>query len=206
MDEKTAELRDIFVETTGAKSTTESQAEQRGDLSEGDPGAVDERLRDLLGRLNERGGLGTELSADELVTLVRAFHDGDDDAAIADRLGADPATVFAARTNCHLVRERDRSGPADPQAVRGRLVDGDDPATVAAALAGGSDGGLDPDAVERQATAIAADRRSTRVNHRFRDAFAELLTDADLSSTHAAEAREDGLSEAAEDIETNVSF
>jgi hypothetical protein len=44
------------------------------------------------------------------------------------------------------------------------------------------------------------------VNHRFRDAFADLLTDADLSARLAEDARRDGLEEATEDIETDVSL
>ena len=44
------------------------------------------------------------------------------------------------------------------------------------------------------------------MNHRFRDAFSDLLTDADLSTRLAADARRDGLKEATEDIETDVSL
>jgi hypothetical protein len=44
------------------------------------------------------------------------------------------------------------------------------------------------------------------VNDRFRDEFRTLLTDADIEDAHAATARDDGLREATEDIETDVSL
>jgi len=53
---------------------------------------------------------------------------------------------------------------------------------------------------------VAADRAATHANERFRDAFADLLTDADLSGRLASDSREDGLREATEDIETDVSL
>jgi hypothetical protein len=186
MDDKTAELRDIFLDATGGEETvTERQAERRGSLVDvDDPAAVDARLRDLVTTMRERYDFETDFDPDAYVRLIRGFYDGDDDESLADALDSegvlradgeavDADTVRRARLDCHLVRERDRADDA-PAAVRERVV--------------------------------AAEREATRANHRFRDAFAELLTDADLSGRLASDSREDGLREATEDIETDVSF
>jgi hypothetical protein len=45
-----------------------------------------------------------------------------------------------------------------------------------------------------------------RVNGRFTDEFAELLTDADLEEGLTDDVKDDGLDEATEGMETNVSF
>ncbi|SEA21083.1 hypothetical protein SAMN04488065_2267 [Haloplanus vescus] len=58
----------------------------------------------------------------------------------------------------------------------------------------------DSDAAERSRD------RSVRTNHRFRSEFVDLLTDDALSERLASDSREDGLREATEDIETDVSF
>ena len=45
MEEKTEQLRDIFMEVADEESVTESQAQQRGSLLPGD--SVDDRLADV---------------------------------------------------------------------------------------------------------------------------------------------------------------
>lgn len=168
MDDKTAELRDIFLDATGGEGTvTERQAERRGSLVDvDDPETVDARLRDLVAAMRERYDFETDLDPDGYVRLIRGFYDGEDDATLADALGVDTDTVFRARLDCHLVR-KDDEGTAAVEASRERAV---------------------------------------RANDRFRDAFTDLLTDADLSGRLASDSREDGLREATEDIETDVSF
>ncbi|AZH23858.1 conditioned medium-induced protein 4 [Haloplanus aerogenes] len=169
MDDKTAELRDIFLDATGGEETvTERQAERRGSLVDGDadPDAVDARLRELVATMRERYEFDTDLDPDAYVSLIRGFYDGADDAALADALNLSADTVLQARLDCHLAREDDDETPA----------------------------------VE------ASRERAVRANHRFRDAFVELLTDKDLSDRLASDSREDGLREATEDIETDVSF
>jgi len=168
MDDKTAELRDIFLDATGGEETvTERQAERRGSLVDGDdPDAVDARLRDLVATMRERYDFDTDLDPDAYVALIRGFYDGADDATLADALDLSTEAVLRARLDCHLVREDDDETPA----------------------------------VE------ASREQAVRANHRFRDAFADLLTDDDLSDRLASDSREDGLREATEDIETDVSF
>jgi len=199
MDEKTAELRDIFVETTGSEGVTERQEAARGSLLDGD-GDVEAPLREVLATMRERYDFSTTLDDDALLDVVVGFHGGRSDDAVAADLGVDADEVRTARLDLHLVADADCDAPFDFARLRARVHDDEDTDAIAAAL--------DAEAadVERYRPVAAAVVASTRVNDRFRDAFSELLTDADLSTNHAADAREDGLREATEDIETDVSF
>ena len=225
MDDRTAELRDLFVETTGEEAVTESQTPARGSLSGGDgDDAAAERLSALVGEMTDRYDFDSDLPEPDLCRVVRAFFDPETesadpgswsaaaDVAVAALLDADAdgEAVFRARMDLHLVADADRDAPV-PYADLRALVseadsgngDGDDAdATLAAAL----DADADPATVRRYRRAAEADLASRRVNHRYRDAFADLLTDADLSTRLAADARRDGLEEATEDIETDVSL
>jgi hypothetical protein len=198
MDDRTDELRDLFTEVTGEETVTESQSERRGSLADIDEDAVAERLRDVVGRLREHHDFDTALDDDALVRVVTCFFADESDAGIADALGTDEPTVFRARMDLHLVREADRDAPLPMDELR-ELIVADVPLDERAERLD-----ADREAVEHYSQVIAADRRSTRANGRFVDEFAELLTDADLRDSHAADARESGLEEAAEDIETNT--
>ncbi|MFB6243662.1 MAG: conditioned medium-induced protein 4 [Halobaculum sp.] len=203
MDEKTAELRDIFVETTGEDSVTEGQSDDRGSLV--DESDRDERLRELLEQLREQCGFSTALDTDAHERIVRAFCDGADDEEILDRLtearddlDVDHETVVRARLDLHLVRASDREAPFDFSRLR-RLVREDVPLDERAER-------LDADeaTVAHYSRVVEADLAATRLNERFRDGFAELLSDADLADRLASDARRDGLEEATEGLETDV--
>ncbi|GAA0215092.1 conditioned medium-induced protein 4 [Halobaculum roseum] len=198
MDEKTEELRDIFLDTTGGDTVTERQEEGHGSLAS-DPD-VEGRLAELVGRMRERYEFASDLADEDLVRLVRLYFDGADDDAIADALSVPPEAVFTARMDLHLVRESDREAPFDLSRLRSLYVD-DVPLDERAAELDAEE-----ETVARYSEVVAADARSTRANDRFRDEFAELLAEQDLKGGHTEDAREDGLREAAEDIETNVSF
>jgi len=222
MDEKTADLRDIFVETTGSDTVTERQGESRGTLTDRDAAATDERVRELVAALRDRYGFSTNLDDATYARIARASFEESDDEAIADRLGGDetrdaeetgdaddgdgrvdPETVRDARLDLHLVRERDREVDADAFAyedVKRLTAAGRSIVECADAL------DADPDAVARYARVARVDVTSTRANDRFRDELRDLLTDAEIEGSHAADAREDGLEEATEDIETDVSL
>ncbi|GAA0723749.1 hypothetical protein J2744_001283 [Halorubrum trapanicum] len=234
MDEKTADLRDLFVDATGAETVTERQDAARGTLSDRDEGATDERLRELVAAMRERYGFSTPLDDDAYALVARGRFGGADDAEIAaavrDALAeredgegdgsdaeADPVdaeTVRKARLDLHLVRESDRDIEADGDESEGDTAD---PPFEYAALkrltaAGNSivecaeELDAEPDAVAKYAAVARADLTSTRTNDRFRDTFRDLLTDADIEGSLASDAREDGLREATEDIETDVSL
>ena len=231
MDEKTAELRDLFVETTGEEAVREEQSAARGSLSAADDAAVDEQLDRLVAEMTDRYELTAELAPADLRRVVRAFFDPETggagpeswstaaDAAVASSLRAevDADTVFSARMDLHLVADADRDPPFSYAALRDLVLEGrsdagsgadetpadDRDAALAASL---EDEGVDPATVRRYRRVVEADLASRRVNHRYRDAFIDLLTDADLSSRLATDARRDGLEEATEDIETDVSL
>ncbi|MFW5948437.1 MAG: conditioned medium-induced protein 4 [Halolamina sp.] len=199
MDDRTEELRELFVETTGEETVTEDQVEDRGDLADGvSPEAAERRVRELVGQMRERYDFESGLDADALVRLVTEFYADESDADLADELDVDEETVFLARMDLHLVRESDREAPFRLADLRELIVDDVPPAERAERLDAA------PEAVEQYAHVVEADMRSTRANDRFTDAFVELLTDADLKARHAADARESGMEEAAEDIETNT--
>jgi hypothetical protein len=239
MDEKTAELRDLFVDATGSETVTERQDAARGTLVDRDDEAVGEGVRDLVGAMRERYGFSTPLDDDAYALVARGRFADADDAAIAaaireeleareesdgdaeeDRSDAeldpddvDAATVRKARLDLHLVRESDR----EVEAGDDESDTGADPPFEYADLkrltaAGNSivecaeELDAEPDTVAKYATVARTDIASTRANDRFRDAFRDLLTDADIEGSLASDAREDGLREATEDIETDVSL
>ncbi|WP_144905017.1 conditioned medium-induced protein 4 [Halobellus captivus] len=251
MDEKTAELRDLFVETTGEETVTESQSAARGSLaSDRDEEAVDTELDHVIETMRERYDFASSLSTPDLRRIVRAFFDPDvagvdagswsdaADAAVASSLSAavdsessavdvDAETVFRARMDLHLVSDADRESPVPYERLR-ELVSDRSPdvadESLAAELSAATDVGIDvaadadvdvaadadvdvdADAVRRYRRVVEADLESRQANHRFRDAFTDLLTDADLSTRLAEDARRDGLKDATEDIETDVSL
>ena len=219
MDEKTAELRDIFVETTGSDTVTERQAESPGSLTDRDEAAVRERVGELIAAMRERYDFSTDLDDAAYARIARARFELDDDAAIATALAAgddaggegddhEPVAVDAdavrdARFDLHLVREADREvddAPFEYADVKSLTAEGRSIVDCAEAL------DADPDAVAKYARVARVDLTSTRANDRFRDEFRDLLTDAEIEGNHAETARDDGLKEATEDIETDVSL
>jgi CRP-like cAMP-binding protein len=199
MDEKSERLRDIFVDVTDGDTVTESQDPETGSLLDRGEGA-EERLRAVIEAMAERYGFEADLDTPERVALVRAYYGGEDDDAIAASLDTAVETVVRARTEMHLLREREVAFPFDRDDFRER-VDGD---ATAEDLASEFD--VSPAAARRYRRAVEVERRSTTANERYRDAFEEVLTDADLIDRLARPAREDGLREATEDIETDVRF
>ncbi|SEO55227.1 hypothetical protein SAMN04487948_103193 [Halogranum amylolyticum] len=199
MDEKTAELRDIFIDTTGSDTVTESQEEARGSLTE-TGGQTDVRVAEIVGTMREKYTFVSGLDDDDLHTVVERFYEDESDADIATAVGVDEDTVFDARMDLHLVRETDRDAPVDLDELRRLLVEETSIEERAAAL------GTDETVVSHYSEIVEADLESTRANDRFRDEFEELFTDSALTNRMASDAREDGLREATEDLETDVSF
>ncbi|EJN59651.1 hypothetical protein [Halogranum rubrum] len=199
MDEKTAELRDIFIDTTGSDTVTESQEETRGSLT-GTGEQTDARVTELIGTMREKYTFVSGLEDDTLQTVVEQFHESKSDADIADAIGVDQETVFNARMDLHLVRETDRDAPFELAKLRALHVD-ETPLDERA-----NELGADESDVAHYSEVVEADLESTRANDRFRDEFEELLTDSALTNRMAQNAREDGLRDATEDIETDVSF
>lgn len=198
MDEKTEELRDIFIDATGSETVTEHQAESPGSLAED---ATDgERVRELLTELHDTHEPETDLDTGDYETLARLFFEDADDETIAEEVGIDTATAFRARLDCHLVRESDRDAPFDIDELRSLLVADVPPAECAEQL------GVEQSVLDEYVAVVETQLASTRANARFRDGLAELLSDEELGERLAAGSRDDGLDEATEDMETNVSL
>ncbi|MEF8813258.1 MAG: hypothetical protein V5A55_05510 [Halovenus sp.] len=200
MDEKTEELRDIFLDVADEETVTESQEATRGTLV-GDSEDVGERLRGVISSMREEFTFRTDLSDSALETVVREFYEGAADAEMAASLDVDEQTVFWARLDLHLLHEEELARTVDaPDAVRTRHADGTTPAEVAEAV------GIDESTAERALALVDTQDRARRVSYRYRTAFEEILTDADMTVQFTADALEDGLEEATEGAETDVDF
>lgn len=198
MDDKTAELRDIFLDVADEETVTESQAESHGTLA-GDRPPVDDRLVDVVERMRERFAFETDLADDTYAAIVRRYYDDQSDEAIAVATDLALGTVFVARMDLHLIRESD-GDQVDLSALRERIDDGGDPLAAAATL------GLDDETAQRAIAVVRAQDRSRRVSHRYRSEFEEILTDADMAVRLTASVHEDGLADATDDMETDVQF
>jgi len=197
MDEKTEELRDIFVSVSGEETVTERQREVRGSLTDE---RGEDALAEVVAAVRERYEFRTDLDDAELTTVAAEFYDGADDAEIAAALSIPRRTAFRARMDLHLVTDEDLDPAFDADAAADRLDDGDSPEAVAEAL------DTNTDAVRRFALARETRNRSLRANGRFRDRFDEALADADLAGRLTERVLDDGLDEATEGMETDVSF
>lgn len=197
MDEKTEQLRDIFMEVADEGTVTETQTEQRGSLVRAD--SVDDRLADVIERMRDRFGFETDLETERLCAVVQQFYDGDTDEETAEAIGVSPDDVFEARMDLHLLRDDEGTG-VDHAPLREHLGDGLSDTEIAATV------GAEPGQVTRARRVIETERRARRVSHRFQTEFEEILVDADVAVQFTAEMQEDGLEEAAEDIETDVDF
>lgn len=173
MNEKTEELRDIFVDVAGEESVTESQAESPGSIT-ADEADVDGRIVAVIERMRERFDFETDLADDALVSVVRGFYDGDDDATIADEADVAPEAVFRARLDLHLFRDEDTDAPFDVAALRTRPDD--DVATLAADLE------TTADQVRHYRRVVVAQNEARQVSQRFQSEFEEALADAGLTT------------------------
>lgn len=200
MDEKTEELRNLFVDITDESTVTEEQEESHGSL--GSEESVDERLQEIVSQMRAKYEFTTSLSDDALVTVVKGFYVDDSDAEIARELGDEPSseTVSRARIDLHLLRDRDLDAPFDLDELRTLLADGADTATCAAEL------DVSESTIRRYRRVVEAQDEARRVNERFRSEFENVLHDRELSDRMTEDIQQDGLEDATEGMETNVSF
>jgi len=200
MDEKTRELRELFVEVAGEETVTEPQEPARGSL--GSDQGVTDRLADVIESMRERYAFRSSLSTDALVAVVRGFVAGQSDAEIAASIEGDPApeTVARARLDLHLVADRDRQAPFDLEALRDALEDDRSVSAIADAF------DVHESTVRRYRHVLTVERQRRAVNDRYREEFERLLADRDLAERLTAEVRETGLEDATDGMESNVSF
>lgn len=207
MDEKTDALRDIFLDVAEDPTVTEPQEQGRGSLQSG-PEDVSERISTVIEALVETFEVSVPLSLEQSTQVVEKFYAGAEDDTIADHLDVSPEVVFTTRMALHLVREAEKPAPGRTARIREyddpEATDPTDTERLDTALVDGID--LDQAELERAVAIVRATNRARRVNHRFRMAFEEVLTDADLSVRLTSDAKRDGLAEATEDADVNVDF
>ena len=196
--DNTEELRDIFEDISDEDTVTETQEDSRGSLTR--EHASGERLREIIGRMRENHEFESSLSDDELVTVVQRFYDDATDTAIADGLGASRRDVFRARLDLHLIRDRDTDAPFDLAALRDLLDDDRSTGEIADAL------DVSGSTVRRYRRVVEAQNEARRVSDRFRSEFEDALLEAGMGEEFTDEMADDGLEEATEGTETNVSF
>lgn len=200
MDEKTRELRDLFVSVAGEETVTEHQQESRGSLASAPH--LEERLTELIEAMRDRYGFRTGLPTSSLVSVVRGFFEGRSDAEIAESLAGAPSpeTVARARIDLHLVTDGDREAPFDLDELTELLAAGRSNAEIA------DEFDVHESTVRRYRHVVEAEDRRRAVNDRYREEFERLLADRDLAERLTDEVRETGLEDATEGMETNVSF
>ncbi|MCG1004339.1 MULTISPECIES: hypothetical protein [Halobacterium] len=191
MDEKTEELRDIFVDVAGEETVTESQEDTHGTLASEED--VEARLRETVAEMHETLDFETSLSVEDLTALVERFYAEDSDADIADELGVDEETVIEARLDLHLLREADTDAPLD------RVREADEPvADLADEL------GVDEATVGHYQRVVETREERRRLNDRYRAEFENALQDRELSERLTSSVHEDGLEGATEGQETDI--
>lgn len=200
MNEKTEELRNLFMDVTNESMITEEQEEGRGSLSS--DAQIEERLARVIAAMRDRYSFSTTLSDDELVTVVRGFYADESDAEIARSLGdaALAKTVSRARLDLHLLADDDLDAPFDLAALRDLNARDADEETAAAEL------DTDVATVRRFRRVVETQDEARRINDRYRDDFENVLHDRELSDRLTQEMKQDGLEDATDGMETNVSF
>lgn len=200
MDEKTEQLRDIFMEVADDATVTEQQEEARGSLADGR--SVEEQLRGVVDTMQNRYDFRTSFSIDELTTIIERFYAGDNDTEIARQLGDESLskTVSRARIDLHLVTDRDTDAPFDLDDLRD-LLDTDQPMTQIA-----DDLGVSESTVRRYRHIVEIQRERRVSGDRYREEFEHILKDRGLSDRLTADIQQTGLEDATEGMETNVSF
>ena len=198
MNKKTEELRDLFVSVTDEETVTERQQESRGSLAEERDSS--ERLGEIIARMREEYEFATELADSELATVVEGFYDGRADSALAEELGISRRTVFQARLDLHLIRDRDTDAPFDIADLRNLLVEGATTGEIAEEL------DVSESTVRRYRRLVTAQNEARQVSDRFRSEFEDVLVDAELGEHLTMDMKDDGLEDATEGMESNVSF
>jgi DNA-directed RNA polymerase specialized sigma24 family protein len=200
MDEKTEELRDIFIDVTDEDTVTESQEDTRGSLADTDRGDIEERIEGVIESMRTRYEFETDLSNEQLCEIVERYYEGESDAEIARELDESRTTVVRARLDLHLVRDRDTDAPFKLAEFRHQLNDDASTADLAETF------DVSESTVRRYRRVVAAQNESRQANDRYRDEFDSILADAELSERITEDVQQDGLEDATEGMETDVSF
>lgn len=196
MDEKTRELRDIFLDVAEEETVTERQEESPGSLA--DERSPEERLEPVIERMRESYEFETDGPLADYCQVVRGFFEGESDRTLATVLDRSSEEVFRMRMDLHLVDESDVDVPFDRQTFRDRLEDRSIDEIAA-------EFDVDETSLRRAERALRAREQARTANERYRDEFEEIVADGDLAG-RLRDAREDGLEDATEGMENDLSM
>jgi hypothetical protein len=190
-------LTDIFMDVSqGTGSTIEQQDEQRGSWRPDKSDDTDTNIRETIAEMRDRYGLQTQLSDDQLVTLVKAYFEGDGDAVIARRLGdvSLDKTVTRARLSLHLFRERDTAADFDVESLKDCLEAGNSGAECARRL------DIGKSTANRYRRIFKAKAKAQQVGHEYSERFHQYCRgETDDSDLEPLSIVDDGLADAVAD-------
>lgn len=197
--EKTEKLRDIFMDLTDSSTVTEQKRESHGTLK--DEEDIKKELRLVVEEMVDRYDIRTKLEDEDLVDLVRLYHEGYSDTEIARELGDRKLnkTVSRARIKLHLFRDSDFDAPFDMDRLRDLVANDYSTSEMADEL------GVSQSTVRSYANVVKAERESEDVNNKYQERFEAILEDRELSEQLTSSAKADGLAEATEGLEVNNS-
>lgn len=197
-EEKAEELRDLFMEVTDESTVTEEQEESYGTLKDSEE--VNEELTGVVEEMTEEYDIETKLDIEDLVEIVRLYHDDYTDTKIARELGDDGLnkTVARVRVKLHLFRDSDFDAPFQIDELRDRV---DDSTSEIA-----DDLDVSESTVRTYMNAVEAERQAEEADHRYQERFREILEDGELSRRLTSSAKDDGLRDATEDMEVDVNM
>jgi uncharacterized protein with von Willebrand factor type A (vWA) domain len=169
--EKTARLREIFLDVADDDTVTEHQQDSHGTLS---PQTADETIVAIVREMCDEYEIRTSLEEDELTELVRLFHERHSDTAIARALGDEnrDRTVARARINLHLFRESDFDAPFDIERLQELVDEGTSTAAIATAL------DVSKSTVRSYSRVLETKHEAAAVEHTYQARFQEALADS----------------------------
>jgi len=188
-------LTEIYMDVSeGTESTTEHQQEQRGSWN---PGVEAEtRIRETVEEIQQRYGLQTQLSHEQLVTLVKGFFEGASDTTIAREFGdaSLDKTVTRARLGLHLFRESDTTAEFDLEDLRECFAAGNSGAECARRL------DIGKSTANRYRRIFEAKDQAEQVDNEYYERFRRYCRDdAGDTGLESAYAMNDGLDDAVAD-------
>lgn len=197
-EEKAEELRDLFMEVTDESTVTEEQEETHGTLKDAEE--VNKELQEVVEEMVDEYGIRTKLDTDELVDIVRYYHEGYTDTEIAEELGDKSLnkTVARVRVKLHLFRDSDFDAPFDIDDIRDRMDD----STKEIA----DDLDVSKSTVRAYMNVVHAEKQAEEAGHRYQERFEEILEDHELTQQLTSSAKDDGLRDATEDMEVDVNM
>jgi len=197
-EKKAEELRDIFVDITDESTVTEEKEEERGTLPGEDE--IDDDIKEMVDEMRDEHGFETSLEDDEVVRVVRLYHEDASDAEIARELGDDSLdkTVRRARIGLHLFRDSDFDAPFEIDKLEELLDKKATNSEIADEL------GVSSSTVRSYRRVVEARGRSEELDDEYAERFENLLEDREITERFTPDAKRDGLGDATEDAEVDV--